>query len=477
METYQLPLQESKTDEESGKLIKLSRQPNHDDILRRLLSEIKPIEFRDILGLPAEEKIETRHVIVAVVKYLLQIANDKNWGLCQKYDYTYIYNGAYWKQYTRSDIRKFLCDAAIKMGHPDYEACHFSFSENLLKQFISYAHLAKPEVQNDKMLINLQNYTFEFGDSGWIPRTFNPADFLTYQLPFDYNSTAKCPIFDKYLLKVLPDESSRMVLQEFAGFIFSKLNLEKCLVLTGNGGNGKSVFFNILNALVGKDNTLNYSLGLFGREYNRAKLTNVLLNYSSERGFDLHPDTFKTLVSGEPIQAREPYGRSFTICSPVKFIINCNELPKETENTEAYFRRFLIIPFAIKISQEEKDIYLADKIIRSELPGVFNWALEGLNRIVKQKQFTYCESSEKAMVEFRKQADSPQLFIEEYSYQPSDEIRVTLMDLYSEYKDYCKDNKYLPLGKNRFSQRLETKGFEKIRRNDGTYFCIAKVKV
>lgn len=149
-------------------------------------------------------------------------------------------------------------------------------------------------------------------------------------------------------------------------------------------------------------------------------------------------------------------------------------MPKETENTEAYFRRLLIIPFDVKITPEEKDINLADKIIKSELPGVFNWALEGLNRLVKQRQFTHCESSEKAMSVFRKQADSPQMFIEEYSYQPSDEKKVALSDLYDEYKIYCKENKYPVLGKNRFSKKLEDKEFEKIRRNDGTYFGIER---
>jgi putative DNA primase/helicase len=55
-------------------------------------------------------------------------------------------------------------------------------------------------------------------------------------------------------------------------------------MLTGSGANGKSVFFNVLRALVGKENILTYSMGMFGHEYNRAKLTNVLVNYSSEKG-------------------------------------------------------------------------------------------------------------------------------------------------------------------------------------------------
>jgi len=451
---------------------------DHKDILELLLSEIKQVNFREIIGLSAEEELKQKYYLYGVVKHLLQTARERRWNLCKCYDYIYVYNGAYWKQCSKEDIKKFLSDAAIKMGLPDYEAKHFEFVDKLLKQFLSDAHFSTPEPEAKKVLINLCNGTFEFTSDGWEVRDFNPDDFLTYQLPFNYDLAATCPMFDGCLKKVLPDDSCRTVLQEFAGFIFTRLNLEICLVLTGNGGNGKSVFFNVLNALIGKDNMLNYSLGLFGHEYNRAKLTNVLLNYSSEKGFDLNPDIFKALISGEPLQAREPYGKPFTIYNQVKFIINCNELPRETESTDAYFRRFLIIPFEVKITDEEKDISLADKIIANELPGVFNWLLEGLKRILKQQKFTYCEKAKKALDDFRKQADSVQLFIEEHRYITSNSNKEALADLYLKYKDFCRDDGYKALGKNRFSIRLESKGFERTRLNDGAsaFYIVRQVR-
>jgi putative DNA primase/helicase len=149
-------------------------------------------------------------------------------------------------------------------------------------------------------------------------------------------------------------------------------------------------------------------------------------------------------------------------------------LPKETETTEAFFRRFLIIQFDVKISEEEKDINIANKIIRNELPGVFNWALEGLQRLMVQQEFTKCEKAEIALREFRKQADSVQLFIEENNYISSEIFKESLTDLYRRYKEFCKEDNYKPLGKVRFSKRFEGKGFQKIRMNDGFWFCIEK---
>ena len=216
-------------------------------------------------------------------------------------------------------------------------------------------------------------------------------------------------------------------------------------------------------------------MGLFNHEYNRARLTNVLLNYSSEKGTDLNVETFKALISGEPLQAREPYGKPFEINNKVKFIMNCNELPKETESTDAYFRRYIIIPFDVKISEKDRDINLANDIIKSELPGVFNWLLNGLERLIHQKDFTIASKASTALANFKKQSDSIALFIEEFNYIPSTSIKISLADLYTLYKTFCLDDGYKPFGKNRFSSILESKGFEATRSNDGSKsFFISK---
>jgi len=449
------------------KLAAFEGRKNHLDVLNSLVDEISPINIREFLNLPEDVEEKQKHIIVAVVKHLLEFAADRQWNLSKVYDYTYVYNGAFWQQLDKEDMKQFLGKAAIKMGCPDYEVRFYEFKDKLLKQFLTDAYLPAPPAQPDKILINLQYGTMEFTTEGWIHREFRPADFLTYQLPFSHDQDAQCPLFNKYLSEVLTDESSRIILQEFSGYIFTNMNLEKMLMLTGSGSNGKSVFFNIISALVGKQNMLNYSLGLFSHEYNRAKLTNVLLNYSSEKGTELNPDTFKALVSGEPLQAREPYGKSFTLFNKVRFIVNANELPKETEHTEAYFRRYLIIPFDVTITEAQRDIELADKIIADELSGVFNWLLIGLERIIRNKKFTRCERSEKALADFQRQADSVALFTEEFNYQRSESHKESVAELYLKYKMFCNDDGYKHVGKNKFSGRLEKNGFIKTRMSNG----------
>ena len=227
-----------------------------------------------------------------------------------------------------------------------------------------------------------------------------------------------------------------------------ELKLEKALILYGSGANGKSVFFQIVERILGGENIANYSLqDLTDKKgYHRAELANKLVNYASEINGKLEASIFKQLVSGEPLAARLPYGNPFILKNYARLVFNCNELPREVEHTNAFFRRFLIIPFDVTIPEEERDSQLGDKITgkykpeKSELSGVFNWVLEGLNRLRKQKKFTSSDAAKKQLEQFRLESDSVRLFLSELGYKPSINEFLAFSDLYTHYKEFCRDS-------------------------------------
>ena len=191
-------------------------------------------------------------------------------------------------------------------------------------------------------------------------------------------------MFQKYLNQVLPEKELQNIVAEFFGYIFTKgLKMEKAMLLYGSGANGKSVLFDIMNALLGKENISNFSLSNLLEEHNRALIAYKLLNYGSEINATKTSDEFKNLVSTEPIQARLKYGNSFTMENYAKLAFNCNELPKDFDHQNAYFRRLLIVPFRVTIPEADQDKTLANKIIKNELAGVFNWIIDGLKRLTQ----------------------------------------------------------------------------------------------
>ncbi len=457
----------------------------HSQVLKILLTHIYEVDFREEAGVVEEsEKLKYKDFLVTCSDKLLEAAEVSGLGICNSRENVYLYNGEFWKRISNHKFYAFLGKSATKMGVNKNTSKHYTFREQFMKQLLSVADMYddadfEDYDDKDKILINLSNGTFEI--DGLNMRLKNPEkdDFLTYQLPFKYDENAECPIFDNYLNTVLPDINNQKVLMEYLGYLFVRtksLKLEKSLILYGRGANGKSVLFEILNALLGgSQNVSNYSLQNLTNEngYYRAMLGNKLVNYASEINGKMDVSIFKQLVSGEPVDARLPYGEPFTLSNYGKLIFNCNQLPTSVEHTHAFFRRFLIIPFEVTIPEEQQDKQLAEKIIKSELSGVLNRVLEGLKRILRQKGFTKSETSDALLNKYKKESDTVSMFVEEMEYKPAEEF-VMASTLYEEYRSFCLQSGYKPIGKQYFNKRLKNNGFIIERRNIGMVAYVKK---
>lgn len=403
------------------------------------------------------------HYLILCIEQLLKLAEANEWGLCKKNGFIYLYNGSYWSEIDKERFQFFLGNVALKMGVEKFKGKIHTFKEDLFKQFMADAYLPTPRAKKDSVLINLMNGTYEITSRKRGLKAFDRKDFITHQLPFEYDPEATAFKFQRYLNQVLPDKEKQKVLAEYCGYIFIKpsvLKLEKMLILFGTGANGKSVFFEIISALLGNENVSNYSLQSLTNDngYFRAKIANKLVNYASEINGKLESAIFKQMASGEPLEARLPYGEPFTLNEYAKLIFNCNELPKDVEHTDAFFRRFLIIGFDVTIPEDEQDKELSTKIIDTELSGVFNWILQGLDRLLKQRNFTRCKAIEEARNSYKNESDSVKMFVQENGYQQSTESFQYIQELYPLYRMFCQDEGVPPVKKTNFRRRLEHHG-------------------
>lgn len=71
-----------------------------------------------------------------------------------------------------------------------------------------------------------------------------------------------------------------------------------------------------------------------------------------------------------------------------KMIFCLNELPKTKDQSNGYFRRFLILPFNVQLPKAKVDSKLAKRIAVSELPGIMEWVLAGRKRLIQQQGVT-----------------------------------------------------------------------------------------
>ena len=449
-------------------------------ILDEMLTIIEPIDFYEEGHIDQGKSLSKQVYAIVVVEKILEIAREKHWDLATENNRIFIYNGSQWIIVSADGFKRFLQKAATRMGVPDRYAKHFLFQDDLLRQFLRAADLPPPATQSSRVLINLQTGTFENNATEHCLREFRKEDFLTYQLPFSYDPEARCPIFHAFLDRNLPDKGCQDLIAEYIAYVLSPfLKLEKVLILYGEGANGKSVLFQIIKALLGEENVCSYSLqNLTAREgYQRAELGDKLLNYAPEINGRIDPALFKQLASGEPVEARFIFERAFILRKYARLLFNCNVLPSDVEMTHAFFRRFMIIPFTETIPEEEQDPDLARKITQNELPGIFNWVIEGLDRLTRNKRFTEPEMVREANKSFRDQSDSLTLFLEDSGIVAGSDHSAQVSALYARFSAYARSCNLPAISMKSFSEKMSKAGFEKIRTAQGRFFNYSLVSL
>lgn len=415
-------------------------------------------------------KLPQKYVII--IHKLLELAQENGLGLGLSNDRFFYFNRIYWMQKDYGFLSSFLGEFAQKCGLE--EAQQSKVKADLLKQFQSDAEIPDFNKKSDEVRIPLKNGTVILKNGEVAITGFKMEYYSTYQLPFAYDPQAKAPIWQKFLDKVLPDKALQYILLEFIGYCFVKdIKLEKMLILFGSGRNGKSVVNEIIHALLGKENVTSFSVTSLcdPKSQTRALLENTLLNYSQEFGsgkFDL--DIYKTIVSNQKIEVKKLYQNPYVIENYGRIISNCNTLPRVTENKDAFYRRIMILPFKVRIPEEEIDINLANKIISEELPGVFNMVIDGMKRIVKQNKFTYSEIIEEELKKFRKDSNSVLSFLDDENYITSKTDKVRISNFFQIYINYCTQNNYQPFSSAKFNEQLRDAGFDIDKGTNGYFF-------
>jgi len=434
-------------------------------LLCRIVNDTKQGDFQSLslkhLGSPlvtAEGKSRSpthKEAAVIITDEMKSRIEDEGSGLAVLDGRQHVYSEFHWQYVELPIITAVVGEFSERIGYNVASSRYHKIREDFARQLACSSSSLHRE---DGMIsINYANGTLDVEKGGFKLRGHKKADAFTYVLPFDYDPKAECLMFDQYLERVLPDEESRTLLSEFLGYVFLRdLKLEKILILLGHGHNGKSVLFDIMTALMGAENVSHLGLAPLNFEEKRTPLLGKLLNYGSELTGNVSPDTFKKMASGEPMDFRFLYGDIFTSDNYARLAFNANTLPQNVEFTEAFFRRFIIIPFDQTITQEEKNPELAKTIIANELSGVMNWVLRGLARMSKNKTFSTSEKSEACLAEYRNESDTVALFIEEERYEASLTEKIKQSVVYDDYSQYCRNNGFRPLNRKNFKHRFTT---------------------
>ncbi len=230
---------------------------------------------------------------------------------------------------------------------------------------------ASPEsFDSNPHLIGATNGVVDLGTGTF--RSAAKDDCITKQLGVAYDSNATCPIWDRFLLRVLNDDIELVkFIQRAVGYSLSGDVSEQCLFfLYGMGQNGKSTFAELLQLLFGdyglKTTSGLYTLDRHGKEPETeiARLVGkrFVTGSETEEGAKLAESRVKDMTGGDTMRGRELYCPPFNFKPSHKIWIYGNHRPDVRGNDHGIWRRIRLIPFAVHIPDSEKDGALPEKL-------------------------------------------------------------------------------------------------------------------
>lgn len=297
--------------------------------------------------------------------------------------------------------------------------------------------------------------------------------------------------FKKFLDSTL-DKDSIKTLQEAWGLMLSPhaREVQNCFIYKGEGSNGKSVTFDIQEALIGEDNHIcSIGLGDFGETFaiSVAEGKHVNIVRDDELSGKTVSKAFKSMCCGEPVTVNRKNKDLVRLGFNMTMFFGLNRLPSAADKSTGFFRRPIIIPFNNSFGTEKeveegirdkvKDTTIADRIIENELDIVFTWAYIGLNRVRKNNwKVNVSKAAEQEMEEYREEVDSAYAFFKEKVTKVMNQnIKVPKSDVYKAYNNWCVLNGITPMNPTHLGRQFSSFGIKSKASNSVRYYLDIEV--
>lgn len=284
--------------------------------------------------------------------------------------------------------------------------------------------------------------------------------FTLHQIPHNYDAKADCPKFKRFINNLFYEEDIP-VIQEYLGYCLVPNTLaQTALFIIGEGGEGKSRIPVLMEHIIGADNVVVGDFEGLQDKFSTSSLDKQMLFMDDELTLTALDDTsnFKKIVTAETAMEVEVKGKPKYKTKLYSRIICCGNgaIQSKFDRTDGFYRRLLLCKVR-PVHYDKPDRTLSDQLDK-EIPGIINWMLEGLCRVVKNGFII--EPSKRMSNEvqsLRDNSDTIQLFMNDeqfIDYTFDEEDKVSIKQLYDAYENWCQDNSYLIIHKNTFGKTI-----------------------
>jgi len=323
-------------------------------------------------------------------------------------------------------------------------------------------------------LLNVENGTIDLRTAEI--RQHRRHDHLTKLVPAEYELGAECPLWKKFLHRVMDGNTALIeFLQRLSGYILTGSTRDRFLVIAhGNGANGKSTFAETLLGLLGDYGRRTPTETLLARRHGgipndlaRLKGARFVVAAESDQGRQLAEATIKDLTGGDTVGARFLYSEWFEFRPEFKLWLSTNHKPEIRGTDKAIWDRIRLIPFDVTIPEAEQDRGLREQL-EAERPGILAWAVEGC-LAWQDRGLAAPEEITAATAGYRSDMDVLGSFLADCCRTAGKE-RALAADLYEAYGTWCEKNGERPMSQRQFGMNLSERGFLRKRSNGRRYW-------
>ncbi len=317
------------------------------------------------------------------------------------------------------------------------------------KQFFNQKNIEEIATQNGVLNI----FTKELSD-------FTPEKIFFNKIPITFNPTSDCPTIKKHLGTILNDSDDINVMQELFGyFLLKDYRFEQAVMFLGNGRNGKGKTVELIKNFLGGENCASIPLQQFETDpYSVSELMNKLANLCGDldKTAIVKSGRFKELTGRDQISAQRKFLPRTQFINHAKLVFACNDLPQTSDTSIAFWSRWILLDFPYKfVTQEEfdatpikeqeklkvRDADIISKLITAEeLTGLLNFALVGLERLMKQGKFSKSSTSEQIEHTWLRKSSSFLAFCQD-CVEEDWEAEISKEEFRKAYYQYCKLHK------------------------------------
>ncbi|MCJ7571557.1 MAG: phage/plasmid primase, P4 family [Candidatus Thermoplasmatota archaeon] len=304
-------------------------------------------------------------------------------------------------------------------------------------------------------LINMENGIYDIAEE--ILKPHSPLALFINKIPIKYNPDANCPKIKKFLSQVVY-EKDIPTLQEFFGYcLYRRYHIHKAVMLVGGGKNGKSTLLRLLIKFLGEENVSNKELQSL--IYNRFSLASLFGKYAniasdiSDKSLKI-TGVFKMITGEDRVETEKKFKDSFGFTNYAKLIFSANKVPMAEDESYAYYRRWILISFPNTFEVKKCNPNLLDEIAtEDEMSGLFNWAIEGLKRLLKNGNFSSTKSIEEIMEQYKIMSNPIYQYCNDFLTN-NPEGYILKSELWEHYVKWCKSKKLPIIPKNILTQKL-----------------------